>query len=457
MFIEIEKRYLPEIDNAIKRKFPDYFKKIKGLSKSKRKEISILTQSEIIDLFEKFKEGDLESRDLLIYSQLKLVYLYTKRFHISNNGTNISEDDLLGFANLILLEILEDYNPYKDKEANEINNFSSYIRTWLEFNLHTELKKYGLTIKLPSNKITEITLQKRYISKFEQRYGELPRHGDEISFCERGIYKKVYFDLLDNEIKIFERDNNDYVFKKSVKYDETETFEIKSGNEVVIRENEDVDLELFDVIKGDITIEINDNERLIKDSIENVLKNLSSREQEYMSLFFFKEESLKNIPALITPDINNKNEIKTLNKTSFNRVNVEMLKKDETKIFISYNITSNYHTIESSHNEIISKDLIPVNQKYSNILTKEKSSDFIFEFLDINSIKRESINIEHETYKGIKNVDFEICESEDGKYRLNFFVEYSYGIIFTSQTFLNNNETLLKKLRTKLINLKKLS
>jgi hypothetical protein len=166
---------------------------------------------------------------------------------------------------------------------------------------------------------------------------------------------------------------------------------------------------------------------------------------------------LKNIPALITPDINNKNEIKTLNKTSFNRVNVEMLKKDETKIFISYNITSNYHTIESSHNEIISKDLIPVNQKYSNILTKEKSSDFIFEFLDINSIKRESINIEHETYKGIKNVDFEICESEDGKYRLNFFVEYSYGIIFTSQTFLNNNETLLKKLRTKLINLKKLS
>jgi DNA-directed RNA polymerase specialized sigma subunit len=457
MFIEIEKRYLPEIDNAIKRKFPDYFKKIKGLSKSKRKEISILTQSEIIDLFEKFKEGDLESRDLLIYSQLKLVYLYTKRFHISNNGTNISEDDLLGFANLILLEILEDYNPYKDKEANEINNFSSYIRTWLEFNLHTELKKYGLTIKLPSNKITEITLQKRYISKFEQRYGELPRHGDEISFCERGIYKKVYFDLLDNEIKIFERDNNDYVFKKSVKYDETETFEIKSGNEVVIRENEDVDLELFDVIKGDITIEINDNERLIKDSIENVLKNLSSREQEYISLFFFKEESLKNIPALITPDINNKNEIKTLNKTSFNRVNVEMLKKDETKIFISYNITSNYHTIESSHNEIISKDLIPVNQKYSNILTKEKSSDFIFEFLDINSIKRESINIEHETYKGIKNVDFEICESEDGKYRLNFFVEYSYGIIFTSQTFLNNNETLLKKLRTKLINLKKLS
>ena len=457
MFIEIEKRYLPEIDNAIKRKFPDYFKKIKGLSKSKRKEISILTQSEIIDLFKRYKEGDLESRDLLIYSQLKLVYLYTKRFHISNNGTNISEDDLLGFANLILLEILEDYNPYKDKEANEINNFSSYIRTWLEFNLHTELKKYGLTIKLPSNKITEITLQKRYISKFEQRYGELPKHGDEISFCERGIYKKVYFDLLDNEIKIFERDNNDYVFKKSVKYDETETFEIKSGNEVVIRENEDVDLELFDVIKGDITIEINDNERLIKDSIENVLKNLSSREQEYISLFFFKEESLKNIPALITPDINNKNEIKTLNKTSFNRVNVEMLKKDETKIFISYNITSNYHTIESSHDEIISKDLIPVNQKYSNILTKEKSSDFIFEFLDINSIKRESINIEHETYKGIKNVDFEICESEDGKYRLNFFVEHSYGIIFTSQTFLNNNETLLKKLRTKLINLKKLS
>lgn len=457
MFIELEKRYLPQIDNAIKRNFPDYFKKVKGLSKSKRKEISILTQTEIIELFDRYKQGDLEARDLLIYSQLKLVYLYTKKFHITNNGTNISEEDLLGFANLILLEILEDYNPYKDKTDNEINNFSSFIRTWLEFNLHTELKKYGLTIKLPSNKITEITLQKRYLSKFEQRYGELPKHGDEFIFCERGIHKKIIFDLLEGEMFLYEKDGNDFVFKKTIKYDESETFEIKSGNEVVSSENEEIDVELFDVIKGDISIEINDNEKIIKDAIENVLKNLSNREQEYISLFFFKEEPLKNIPALITPDENNKTEIKTLNKTSFNKINITYSKKDGKEIFISYNIISNHHTIEGNHDEIFSKDLIPVSHKYSNISTKEKFSDFTFEILDINSIEVESINVEHETYKGIKKVDFEISECEDGKHLLNFFVEYNYGIIFTSQTFLNNNETLLKKLRTKLINLKKIT
>lgn len=452
MFIEIEKRYLPQIDNAIKRNFPDYFKKLKGLSKTKRKEISILTQAEIIELFEKYKDGDLYARDLLIYSQLKLVYLYTKRFHISNNGTNISEEDLLGFANLILLEILEDYNPYKN--TNEINNFSSYIRTWLEFNLHTELKKYGLTIKLPSNKITEITLQRRYVSKYEQRYGEAPKHGDEIVFCERGIYKKVIFNLLDGEMNLFEKEDNEYTFKKNIKYDESETFEIKSGNEIVSKENDEIDLELFDIIKCDTFIEIKDNEKIIKDSIENVLNNLSEREQQYISLFFFKEEPLKNIPALITPDTNNKTEIKTLNKTSLNKINVHLTKKDKTKIFISYNIISNHHTIEGSHDDFFSHDIIPVTHKYKNISTKERSSDFIFEILDINSI--EKISVEHETYKGIKNIDFKIEESE-GKYLLNFFIEYSYGIIFTSQTFLNNNENLLKKLRTKLIKLKKIS
>ena len=398
MFIEIEKRYLPQIDNAIKRNFPEYFKKIKGLSKHKRKEITILTQAEIINLFEKYKEGNLCARDLLIYSQLKLVYLYTKKFHITNNGTNISEDDLLGFANLILLEILDGYNPYKDN--NEINNFSSYIRTWLEFNLHTELKKYGLTIKLPSNKITEITLQKRYVSKFEQRHGEVPKHGDEIVFCERGIHKKIIFNLLDEEMVLFERENEDYVFKKNIKYDESETFEIKSGNEVVLNENEDIDLELFDVIKSDVSIDINDNEKLIKDSIENVLKNLSQREQQYISLFFFEEQSLKNIPTLITPDVNNKTEIKTLNKTSLNKINISIPKKDETKIFISYNIISNHHTIEGSHDEFGLKEIIPVTHRYKNISTKEKCSDFIFEILDINSIEVEAITVEHETHKG---------------------------------------------------------
>jgi hypothetical protein len=281
------------------------------------------------------------------------------------------------------------------------------------FNLHTELKKYGLTIKLPSNKITEITLQKRYVSKFEQRHGEVPKHGDEIVFCERGIHKKIIFNLLDEEMVLFERENEDYVFKKNIKYDESETFEIKSGNEVVLNENEDIDLELFDVIKSDISIDINDNEKLIKDSIENVLKNLSQREQQYISLFFFEEQSLKNIPTLITPDVNNKTEIKTLNKTSLNKINISIPKKDETKIFISYNIISNHHTIEGSHDEFGLKEIIPVTHRYKNISTKEKCSDFIFEILDINSIEVEAITVEHETHKGSKKLDFVIEESDD--------------------------------------------
>lgn len=439
MFIEIEQRYLPQIDKLIAKHLPN----------------KTLTQEEILNLFQKYKKGDQYSRDLIVYSQLKLVYLYTKKFHATLNGALISEEDLLGFANLILMEILETYDPFTKKEEGAFNNFSSYVRTWLEYNLHTELKKYGLLIKLPSNKITEIAAQKRYILKYEQKYGEKPRHGDEVIFCEKGETRKVVFDIANEKMHIYTKQSQAFSLLKSIKYEE-ELFEVTSGNDLVMMEGTNSQIEFFDTVEAQEEYS-NPNDKIIKKAIETAIADLSEREKEYVSLFYLKEQPLKNIPILLKPDLQNKNEIKTLNKTSENRISVSIGKKDGSKIFIEYKVVANHHVEEQVSDEITSKEITCFSHNYSNFSTKSLSDKYSFTFEDIDSVNIKNIEIIHHKHKKSSNICFNISKTSDGKFELSFEIQYSYGMIFTPQTFLNNNENLLKKLRTKLINIKPLT
>jgi DNA-directed RNA polymerase specialized sigma subunit len=447
MFAEIEKTYLPQIDIVIEKNFPEYAKKIKNLTLSKRKEIPILTQEEILDLYSKYKNGDLKSRDLIVYSQLKLVYLYTKKFHGQNNGTNITEDDLLGFANLILLEILDTYNPYIKKENGAFNSLSSYIRTWLEYNLHSKLKEFGLTIKLPANKITEIAFQKKCISKYEQKYCELPKNGDSVIYTENGITKKIIFDIAEEKILVFEKEANEFKIKKISKFECHELFEIVSGNENVVK-NDDLNIDLLDSIESSPLLEPDFNETVVRNAIDTVINNLTDRERECISLFYYDETPLKNIPALIKPDLENKNELKTLSRTSFNKIIISATEKNGEKVFIEYNIVANHHVECLAQEPIKSQKLKPISHKNSCIQTNEHTADFLFE---INMANIDNIQIIHETSKATVPIEFKLNAQE-----LSFKINYSYGMIFTPQTFLNNNETLLKKLRSKLIKIKKI-
>lgn len=451
MFIDIEKTYLPQIDSIIKRYFPKYFERIKNLPQSKKKKIPILSQEELVELYFKYKEGDIHSRDLIIYSQLKLVYLYAKKFHITQNGTNISEEDLVGFANLILMEIIDDYVPFTEGK-NELNNFSSFIRTWLEFNLHTELKKYGLAIKLPPNKITEISLQKKLISKYEQVNGESPRHGDHVDYCERGVDKRAIFDVLNEKIEIYEKQENDLVLIKSSKFDTLEVFEIKSGNEIVNKDSEEVHLEIFDGIKSESLITLNFNDDIMKKSIEKVLDDLTQREREFVELYYFRSEAIKKIPSLLTPDKNNEGEMKTFNKTSRNTITVKGNKKNSEEVFIVYEVFANAHDTPAGKNKVDVDGITAITHKNTELITNEVQDTY--EFLLSNEIDLNTIEVKHKSCKNEEDIKYSLNLTENG-YILNFKINYSYGMIYTPQTFLNNNETLLKKLRTKLIHLKK--
>jgi DNA-directed RNA polymerase sigma subunit (sigma70/sigma32) len=433
-FIELEKKYLPTIDLKLRREFPEIFKRKET---GKRRKVQNLTETETVRLFALYKSGNEQASNKLILSQLKLVYLYAKKFHLSLNGTALPEDDIVGFANLILLEILPEYEPYMN---GKFCSLASYIRTWLEYNLLAKIKEYGLVVRLPTNKISELTLRKRYLGHYVQKHNEQPGHGDSIEIFEKGEHRKIVFNLLDQTIDIFVKQNNTFEFKKSVNYDLNECFEIISGNNTIL-DNEDETLEYFDCFASDNTHVFEDEFKVVSKEINKVLDSLPLREQESVKLFYIDNEQLKSIPCKLTPNFESSSETRTLQKSSLNRIEI-FIEGEES---ISYEFTSNYHVkSEEATGEIKSKCLTPLFGRET--VYKTSAEDFEFSFEMMKPLKK--IKIVHQTVKDSKEVQYSITGNI-----LQFSVDFQMGYIFTPQTFLNNIEAILSKLRRKLIHL----
>jgi hypothetical protein len=183
-----------------------------------------------------------------------------------------------------------------------------------------------------------------------------------------------------------------------------------------------------------------------------VLDDLTQREREFVDLYYFRSEAIKRIPSLLTPDKNNEGEMKTLNKTSYNIVTVKANKKNSEEVFIAYEVFANAHDIPAGKNKADIDGMTAITHQNTELITNEVSDSY--EFLLSNEIDLNSIEVKHKSCKNEENIKYSLNLTENGCI-LNFKINYSYGMIYTPQTFLNNNETLLKKLRTKLINLKK--
>jgi hypothetical protein len=115
-------------------------------------------------------------------------------------------------------------------------------------------------------------------------------------------------------------------------------------------------------------------------------------------------------------------------------------------------VFANAHDVPAEKHAVHTDGITAITHKNTDIITNEVNDTY--EFLLSNEIDLNTIEVEHRYCKNEENVKYSLNSTEDG-YVLNFNINYSYGMIYTPQTFLNNNETLLKKLRTKLINLKK--
>ena len=441
----VQEYYLPYVQKIVQDNFPEYWDKMLKTDKHKRRGMKVISDEEVLHLIDRYKKhGDILARDRLIFSQLILVCYVTKDFFYKVNGNKLSPEDLLGFANQILLKLIDSYDPYtklSKKEINEgkINKLPSYIRTYLTFYLHKELKNYGLIISLPHNQINDISSCKKLISKFNNKNGRSPYDGEEIVYKKNNITYKAVFNICDKNIELYEMDMYGGYFLKNV-----HTIQLKgktiSGNTY----SPETENELFDNIEGEHNIDELNTDTLIRDSIKEVLETLELRDRESIELFFYKNQTIKDIPSMLTPNISCNKEMKRLKQTSTNKVDI-YLELDGVKTILTYNIIANYHLNRMESDEVDIEGITTVTHKNINISTNKKYDRYIFNILKHNVIK-----IVHESHNSSEELEFSFENNV-----LSFDVEYGYGHIFTSQTFINQHQKVLNILRKKLKHVKK--
>jgi len=435
------KDYTTSVDDIIRVNFPEYYEKTK-----KGKKSEILSQQEINTLHAKYKnEGDLKARDRLIYSQLKLVYYYTTKFHFKQNGTSLSPEDLLGFANEILVLLIDKYDPCKGKSSEEIekgvfNKLPTFIQSFLDKYLHKKIKDYGLEIRLPHNQISDKTLQKKYIQIFTKKHGRNPYNGEKMETYETKnkvkILKRVTFKLEEKKIYIEKKINDEWVYDKKINSSPNHTHTV-SGN---VFANEEGD-ELLDLLTDEVsTVCLEDNNNMIYQSLKQAVDELNIREKESILLQYYYNEDKKDIPSLLTPDYNSKREIKSLSRTSKNVIDIYIRKNNKIS-HLTYNVVSNYHVGEFNANEQKHKDVEFISHKYKDIKTTFSNDKYV-----LGVENAEDIKILHTTCKGTSEIE---KYEYDGK-TISFNIEYHYGVIFTSMTFTNKRRDILNKLRKQL-------
>lgn len=450
----LQEYYIPQVTKIIKRHFPEYHERIKNLPKDKRKGIEPLTDEEVIKLHKRYiEDNDTKARDILIYSQLSLVCYITKGFYYNINGTKLAPEDLLGFANYILVKLIDTYDPYSQKSEEEIskgiiNKFPSYIQTWLRFNLYKELKNFGLLIKLPHNRIIDISNYKHYLSKFANRYGREPYDGEQITFHDKGDKYNVVFKIYDKEIEVYKECNTKWKLHK--KFPIQPQYSVVSGNEKVNESDGNME-EFFDLMPDNSNENDETVSNLISNSINDVLEELNNRERELLILKYIKRLPAKNIPSLLTPDLECKRELKRLEETSKNEIHIYIRRGSEVFKYI-YNVISNYHIDEGVENEVDTDLFEPISHKYKDIRTNVQKDKYTFSITD-GSLEKV---VHVKTNKMVEEIITPTVKEKDGTTYVEFDVNYNYGHIFTSQTLLNQKKKLEKKLRRKLIHLKQL-
>lgn len=457
---ELQNYYLPLVDSIYEKYFPKYVEKTKNLPREQRRKIPLLSKKQQVEYYKKYKSGvyyangsqhvtpdAMHARDMLIYSQLRLVYHYAQKFHHSRNGTNLSEEDIIGFANEILVDIIQGYDPFKGKSEEDIangniNTLPTYIRNWLRNYLHKYLKDYGLLIRLPHNQINDMMLQRKILKQFYQRNGREPFDGENYEYICKGVLKYIFFDISNNEIWVEIGEGEQRELERVIKYSPENTANVVSGQKQI---NEEGD-ELFDLVEGDSNVSLDDERKLIARSIRKTLSTLSKRDEESIRFYYFDNKPLKDIPSLLTPNDDDNKEFENLAKTSENIIRISYRSNGQNHKIV-YKVCANHHLKEEEYGNFRRKDVEFLSHKHKNIFTNNRRSTFKFNIKNATDIK-----IKHITKKNIIKYtkgSGDNTYSYDGNH-LIFEVEYSYGEIFTSQTFLNKKEKLLVKLRKKL-------
>jgi RNA polymerase primary sigma factor len=215
-----------------------------------------LTKVEEQELFKKAKAGDQQLYKTIIESNLRFVVSVAKKYQ--NQGLDL--EDLIAEGNLGLIKAYDKFDYKKNYK------FITYAVWWIRQSIINAIHEHSNTIRLPLNKISNITKSNRAMQDYEQE------HQGPISIEELAEY-------IDDPSIL-----NDLQYKGTmIELDRPQMENQKNLNQVI----------------ADKTYKIDDTTEFVKDELDDILKDFPKREREiiymYFGIGFIRAYTLKEI------------------------------------------------------------------------------------------------------------------------------------------------------------------
>lgn len=232
----------------------NYFKDLRKLD--------TISGDEQTELAIKAKKGDQKSMNKLVESNLRFVLSIAKDY----SWSGIPLEELSSEGNIGLIRAVNKF------DENKGVKFISYAVWWIRQSIMQSVYENGNTVRLPINKINNISKINKATDKLYQRLDREPTIEEIVGVTE----------LTEKEVKISVNDVMSYV-------------------SIDAKIKEDSDTEIADFIPGETMDDIDQKINLnsLKEEINSVFEDLSAREIHILNMHFglngFHEMSLKEI------------------------------------------------------------------------------------------------------------------------------------------------------------------
>lgn len=207
----------------------------------------ILDKEEEIELLKKAKSGDIEAKNQLILSNLRLVVNIAKNY--VNRGLSLI--DLISEGNFGLIYAIEKFD--MDKGFR----FSTYAVWWIKQSITKAIICKGRGIRIPSYKYDLLSKVNKYVLKRVR---------------EEGVYPTV--EEISEELKI----DKDKIEEIMLAFQDTMSLSASIGD----------DIQLEDIIADTENSSIEDNiiEEIEREQVREIVKVLDDREKQILKLRF---------------------------------------------------------------------------------------------------------------------------------------------------------------------------